>query len=57
MGEEAGFVLVDGGVGFFLCEALLVVDDEFALVAVEGAEKEGRGVGEGYEVREWGGEA
>lgn len=57
MGEEAGFVLVDGGVGFFLCEALLVVDDEFALVAVEGAEEEGGGVGKGYEVWEGCGEA
>lgn len=34
-----------------------MVDDEFALVAVKGAEEEGGGVGEGYEVREWGGEA
>lgn len=34
-----------------------MVYDEFALVAVEGAEEDGGGVGEGCEVGEWGREA
>ena len=43
--RETSLVFLDGGVGFFLGEALLVVYDEFAFVAVERAEEEGGGVG------------
>ena len=43
--KEAGFVLVDGGVGFFFREPCLVVYDDFALVAVDAAQEDGGGVG------------
>lgn len=57
MMQEASFMFLDGGVGFLSSKAMLVVDDEFAFVAVEVAEEDGGCMGEGREVREWGGEA
>lgn len=47
---ETGFVLLDGGIGFFLCNSVLVINHEFTLVAVETTKEDGRGVCKGCEV-------